>query len=142
MGMPRQKSRPDAEVEYQAKPTRRVSLPVPAEWARPVVRGVRPQVDGGARAAKTTVGEVLKVTADAFVDGHDSLWVEVRYRHASSSKWETVPMRPLYDDQWRGHLPVEVKGLYRFAVRARVDSFASWRRDLRGASGSRREPAD
>jgi starch synthase (maltosyl-transferring) len=129
MGTPRQKSRPNTEVEYQ-NTSERASLPLPSEWARPVVRGVRPQVDGGARAAKTTVGELLAVAADAFVDGHDALWVEVRYRHASSSKWDTVPMRPLYDDRWLGELPVQATGLYRFSVRARVDHFATWCRDL------------
>jgi starch synthase (maltosyl-transferring) len=102
-----------------------------------VVRGVRPQVDAGARAAKTTEGELLKISADAFVDGHDTLFVELRYRHASSSKWDTAPMRPLYDDRWLGELPVQARGFYRFSVRARVDQFATWSRDLaaRAAAG-------
>jgi starch synthase (maltosyl-transferring) len=130
MGTPRQKSRPKAEGAYRADADERVSLPVPPDWARPVVRAVRPQVDGGARATKATVGELLGVAADAFVDGHDALWVELRYRHASSAKWDTAPMRPLNDDRWRGELPVQARGLYRFAVRARVDEFATWRGDL------------
>jgi starch synthase (maltosyl-transferring) len=82
------------------------------------------------------VGELLRVAADAFVDGHDSLSVELRYRHASSSKWDTAPMRPLYDDRWLGELPVHTKGLYRFAVRARVDQFATWRGDLVARAGA------
>jgi starch synthase (maltosyl-transferring) len=130
MGTPRQKSRPNTEGEFKTELSEKSSLPVPSDWARPVVRSVRPQVDGGARAAKTTVGELLRVAADAFVDGHDCLWVEARYRHASSSKWDTVPMRPLYDDRWLAELPVRPKGLYRFSVRARVDHFATWRREL------------
>ncbi len=102
---------------------------LPRHWARPVVRAVRPCVDGGAFAAKATVGETVEVSADAFIDGHDVLYVELRYRH-ESGPWRHVPLRPLYDDRWTGGLHVEATGCYRFSVRARVDEFATWRRDL------------
>jgi starch synthase (maltosyl-transferring) len=95
-----------------------------------VVRAVRPQVDCGRRPAKTTVGEHLAIEADAFVDGHESLWCEVRYRHELSATWSTGRMVQSVDDRWHGVLPVAKPGLYRFSVRARVDEFATWRDDL------------
>jgi len=95
-----------------------------------VVRAVRPQVDCGRRPGKTTVGEHLAVEADAFVDGHGSLWCEVRYRHELSTTWSTGRMQQSVDDRWHGILPVTQPGLYRFSVRARVDEFATWRDDL------------
>ena len=59
----------------------------PTNWSRPVVRAVRPQVDGGRRPAKTRVGEFVAVEADAFVDGHDSLVCDLRARQRSGTKW-------------------------------------------------------
>jgi starch synthase (maltosyl-transferring) len=104
--------------------------PPPSTWTRPVVRAVRPQVDGGRRPAKTTVGELVTVEADAFCDGHDSLVCEVRARHAASNKWTSHRMQPLFDDRWRATFPITEIGLYRFSVRARIDEFATWRDDL------------
>ncbi len=111
-------------------------IPLPREWARPVVRDVQPQVEGGRRAAKATVGERLRVEADAFVDGHDPLWCELRYRHESAGSWTTVAMTPSYDDRWHGTIPIAEQGHYRFAVRARVDAFAGWREQLLARDGA------
>src|SRR6202012_5813056 len=103
----------------------------PNQWSRPVVRAVTPQVDDGRRPAKTSVGELVAVEADAFVDGHDAIVCDLRARHGSGTKWTSIPMQPLFDDRWRGMLPITEPGLYRFCVRARVDDFATWRTDLR-----------
>ena len=81
-------------------------MALPRSWVRPVVRDVRPQVDEGRRPAKTTVGEQLRVEADAFVDGHDPLWCEIRYRHESATGWVTSPMTESYDDRWYGSIPI------------------------------------
>jgi starch synthase (maltosyl-transferring) len=108
----------------------------PNNWSRPVVRAVRPQVDGGRRPAKTTVGEYLTVEADAFVDGHESLVCDVRARHAGSGRWTSHRMQSLLDDRWRGSFPVTETGLYRFSVRARIDEFATWRDDLKERSSA------
>jgi starch synthase (maltosyl-transferring) len=94
------------------------------------VRAVQPQVDEGRRPAKATVGERLAVEADAFVDGHDPLWCEIRYRHESAGSWTALPMTASYDDRWRGTISITQEGLYHFSVRARVDAFAGWRDQL------------
>jgi starch synthase (maltosyl-transferring) len=39
-------------------------------------------------------------------------------------------MEPLVDDRWHGVLPLLQPGLYRFSVRARVDVFGTWLKDL------------
>jgi starch synthase (maltosyl-transferring) len=111
-------------------------LPLPRGWARPVVRDVQPQVDEGRRPAKTTVGERLSVQADAFVDGHDPLWCELRYRHELDNSWTAVPMTASYDDRWQGIIAITDEGLYHFAVRARVDAFAGWRDQLMARAGA------
>jgi len=47
---------------------------------RPVIEGVRPQVDCGRYPAKASIGEPVIVEADIFCDGHDALSCEVRHR--------------------------------------------------------------
>ncbi|MGO8824605.1 MAG: maltotransferase domain-containing protein [Acidimicrobiales bacterium] len=133
--IPRNRARND-EV-YEAERREPEPVPLPPNWRRPVVRAVRPQVDQGRRPAKTTVGEELSIGADAFVDGHDALWCDLRYRHDSQAKWSCMPMSPTVDDRWNATLPVTQAGLYRFSVRARVDAFGTWRHDLeaRAAAG-------
>jgi starch synthase (maltosyl-transferring) len=134
----RRVTRPGAPEEHPPLP-----VALPRSWVRPVVRDVRPRVDEGRRPAKTTVGERLRVEADAFVDGHDPLWCELRYRHDSATGWVTSPMTKSYDDRWYGSIPITQSGGYRFAVRARVDSFAGWRDDLtaRAAAGQDLAPS-
>ena len=91
---------------------------------------MRPRVDDGRRPAKTSVGERLRVEADAFIDGHASLWCELCFRPESTRKWTTLPMEKSYDDRWHADMPIEQAGPYRFVVRARVDEFATWSDDL------------
>jgi starch synthase (maltosyl-transferring) len=126
----RPRSRANIEEAQVPSPNGEGLVPLPRVWTRPVVRDVRPQVDCGRRPAKTTVGEHLAVEADAFIDGHESLWCELRYRHELSASWTTHPMEKSFDDRWHGRLPITERGLYRFSVRARVDEFATWRDDL------------
>jgi starch synthase (maltosyl-transferring) len=99
--------------------------------ARPVVEDVRPRVDDGRYPAKAIVGDALIVTADAFVDGHDLLRVDVIHRASDEVNWNRRPMRPLGNDRWSGSfVPAECGG-HQFFVQARVDHFATWLRDLR-----------
>jgi starch synthase (maltosyl-transferring) len=102
---------------------------------------VRPRVDGGRRPAKTTVGEHLAVEADAFIDGHASLWCDLCFRPESTRKWTTVAMEKSYDDRWHAVMPIEQPGLHRFAVRARVDEFATWSDDLAARAGAGQDVA-
>jgi starch synthase (maltosyl-transferring) len=110
--------------------------PVPGRL-RPVIEDVRPQVDGGRFPAKTSVGELVVVEADVFAEGDDLLWCEVRHQHESERQWSVLPMSPLGNDRWQAAFPVHHLGRYRFAIRAAVDRFATWCRDLlaRAAAG-------
>ncbi|HUC04491.1 MAG TPA: alpha-1,4-glucan--maltose-1-phosphate maltosyltransferase [Acidimicrobiales bacterium] len=102
----------------------------PGEWARPVIEHVTPRVDGGLRPAKTSVGELLRVEADVFADGHDELWCEVRHRPDRSRAWTRHPMRLGLNDRWSCVVPIEAEGPHRFLVRALVDVFGTWVHDL------------
>ena len=106
---------------------------------RPVVEVVRPRVDGGRFPAKSSLGDVVIVEADVFADGHDELACEVRFQPECEHRWTSAPMVLLGNDRWRGRFSPERLGRYRFHVRAVVDEFVTWRRDLLTRAAARQD---
>src|SRR3954470_21683165 len=97
---------------------------------RVIIEGVTPEVDGGRFPAKRTVGDAVRVEADIFTDGHDSVAAVLRFRHESSSEWSERPMQALVNDRWFCEFPVSELGRYRYTIQAWVDHWETWRRDL------------
>jgi starch synthase (maltosyl-transferring) len=100
-------------------------------YRRVVISRVDPEIDGGRFPIKRVVGDRVVVEADIFGDGHDELSCELLYRKDGAPDWQAVPMAHLGNDRWRADFPVEGLGRYFYTVRARVDRFRTWRRDLR-----------
>jgi starch synthase (maltosyl-transferring) len=105
---------------------------------RAVIENVQPQVDAGRFAIKRTLGDLVRVEADAFTDGHDSVRCMLRYRHADQAEWSEVEMQPLGNDRWQGSFEVTALGRYRYTVVAWADRYLTWRRELE----RRDDPAD
>jgi starch synthase (maltosyl-transferring) len=103
-----------------------------------VIARVRPEIDCGRFPAKRTVGEIVRVEADAFADGHDRIACVLRYRRSDEQTWIEEPMAPLANDRWRGEFTAAALGGYRYTVVAWIDAFASWR----DAFARRADPAD
>jgi len=97
---------------------------------RVVIERIAPAVDAGRFPAKRSLGEDVEVTADIFCDGHDRIAAELSYRHSDSSAWRTTDMKPLVNDRWTGTFSVDTLGQYEFTIRAWVDHFGTWQRDL------------
>lgn len=97
---------------------------------RAVIEDVQPVLDGGQFSVKRVTGEDVRVEADIFTDGHDSLSAVLRYRTADQQDYEEVPMAPVESDRWAGTFRVEELGYYYFTVQAWVDHFKTWLRDL------------
>ena len=102
-------------------------MPAPA---RVVIESVRPQVDGGRYPVKRVIGEEILVEADVFADGHDQVACELAYKFESDREWKSMPMDFRFNDHWVAAFPVERLGRYQYKVRAWVDPFLTWRRDL------------
>jgi starch synthase (maltosyl-transferring) len=98
--------------------------------SRVVIENICPQVDCGRFAAKSSVGELVRVEADAFVDGHDRIGVALRHRVGDAGGWDEVDMAPRVNDRWCGEFAMHVVGWHEFTVTAWVDPFATWRYDL------------
>jgi starch synthase (maltosyl-transferring) len=97
---------------------------------RVIIEGVSPEVDGGRFPAKRTVGDQVRVEADVFSDGHDSISAALLAHREGSDEWTEIPMRPLVNDRWTASFRVSELGRYGFKVQAWVDHFETWRRDL------------
>ena len=97
---------------------------------RVVIEGVSPEVDDGRRAAKGTLGRPVHVEADVFADGHDVLGGLLLYRRSGDRQWAETPLKEGVNDRWSADFPVTSIGLHEFTLKAWVDAFATWRRDL------------
>ena len=107
-------------------------LPEASEGRRRVaIERVQPSIDGGRFAIKRIVGQRITVTADAFADGHDVVLVELLDRAPGAKTWRVRPMTELGNDAWQAELELAAVGRHEFTLRAWVDAFASWHRDLR-----------
>jgi starch synthase (maltosyl-transferring) len=103
---------------------------IPGGRERVVIEDVTPSVDGGRFPAKRTVGELVRVRATAFGDGHDLVACAVFHRHADDTTWHEEPMAELGNDAFAGSFRVTQLGRHLYTVHAWLDRFGSWRRDL------------
>ncbi len=99
-------------------------------FPRVVIEAVSPEIDGGRFPIKRTVGEDVVVEADAFADGHDRVACELLHRPEETETWTTVRMESLGNDRYRGAFRVERLGRHLYTVRAWIDRFGTWSRDL------------
>ena len=97
---------------------------------RVIIECVSPEVDGGRFPAKRTVGDLVRVEADIFTDGHDSVAAVLLFRHENCPTWSERPMQALVNDRWFCEFPVSELGRYRYTIHAWVDHWETWRRDL------------
>ena len=104
---------------------------IPSEGRRRVIiSGVSPEIDCGRFPVKRTVGEPVVVEADIFADGHEVLACRLLYRRAGAENWVEELMTFLGNDRWQGSFRVEEMGRYVYTLRAWIDRFLSWRKDL------------
>jgi starch synthase (maltosyl-transferring) len=97
---------------------------------RVVIEGVSPLIDGGRFPAKRTLGDQVRVEADIFTDGHDSIAASLLVHREGSDEWTEISMQPLVNDRWTAAFRVKELGIYGFKVQGWVDHFETWRRDL------------
>lgn len=101
-----------------------------------VILNVSPIVDCGRYPIKREVGDVVRVSADIFKDGHDLLAAFVRYRPAGIDEWSEVEMQPTGNDHWEAEFTVLELGRYEYTIVAAPDPFATWRDEVTKKSGA------
>ena len=96
---------------------------------RVVIENVKPQIDCGRFAVKRVVGQRVKVTADVFGDGHDSVRAALLTRRRGDS-WRQQPMAALGNDAWQAEFTPAELGVYEYTIVGWVDAFETWHHDL------------
>jgi starch synthase (maltosyl-transferring) len=98
---------------------------------RVVIEGVSPEADGGRFAAKRTLGDLVRVQADIFADGHEQLGAVLRYRSSEEKgDWREEEMGLVGNDRWEGRFRVDLLGRYFFTLAGWVDEFRTWATDF------------
>jgi starch synthase (maltosyl-transferring) len=97
---------------------------------RLMIENITPAVDGGEFPVKRVVGDVVRVEADIFGDGHDPLAAALLWRAADEAQWREIRMTFVVNDRWSAEFPLERLGRYEFAVQAWRDPFAIFRSEL------------
>ncbi|WP_237479279.1 alpha-1,4-glucan--maltose-1-phosphate maltosyltransferase [Lichenibacterium dinghuense] len=108
----------------------RFTVETAMEAPRLAIEAITPSVDGGRYAVKRTVGEVVRVEADAFGEGHDRIAVALRWRAADEDAWRERRMAPLGNDRWAADMPLERLGRHTFVVETWRDDFAMFHHEI------------
>jgi starch synthase (maltosyl-transferring) len=97
---------------------------------RVIVEHLYPEIDGGRFPIKRTVGETVRVSADVFADGHDSIAAALLYRRTGAAKWIETRMEPAGNDRFTAAFAVDSLGAFEYTVEGWIDRFTSWRLEL------------
>lgn len=98
--------------------------------SRVVITHVDPEIEGGRFPIKRVAGDIVKVTADIFTDGHDLISAVLQSRRRGETRWTESLMQQLVNDAWTGSFTVQEMGVYEYTLQAWADHFKSWQRDL------------
>lgn len=97
---------------------------------RVIIENVRPQINCGEFPAKRVVNDKVKIKADIYSDSHDLLSAELSFKFSGDKTWQQVEMHSGINDLWTGSFVVEKPGIYLFTMKAWIDHFRSWHRDI------------
>ncbi len=97
---------------------------------RVVIDNVKPEINGGHFPVKRVVGEKVRVIADVFTDGHDSVRAVLLHRKVNQKNWVETPMDFLGNDHWEGEFTPAAMGRYEYSILGWVDHYLSWQLGL------------
>lgn len=97
---------------------------------RVIIEHVSPQLEAGRFAVKAFVGDVIKVDADIFLDGHDLLSANLLYKRSMDKNWTIVPMNFTDNDHYEAHFIVKENCFYTYTIEAWVNHTASWEHEM------------
>jgi starch synthase (maltosyl-transferring) len=114
-----------------SKTIRKTARGTTTELPHLAIECVTPLLDGGRFPVKRVVGDVMRVGADIFKDGHDLIAARIRYRAPGERDWRYAPMTFDFDsDRWTGTFALDRVGRWTYSVEAWTDRFGTWRSEL------------
>ncbi|RMD56675.1 MAG: alpha-1,4-glucan--maltose-1-phosphate maltosyltransferase, partial [Nitrospirae bacterium] len=95
-----------------------------------VIEDIRPSVDGGIYPVKREVGDIFRVEATVFRDGHYSIVVLLKYKekYNPEDEWKETEMTLINKglDRWRGEFLLTENKRYLYTIEAYTDFYRSW----------------
>jgi starch synthase (maltosyl-transferring) len=101
-----------------------------ADRPRLVIEKITPSVESGRYAVKRVVGDVVRVEADVYGEGHDPIVASLLWRAIDEPFWRETEMRSLGNDRWVADFPLERVGRYFYTIEAWRDEYAIYRSEL------------
>ena len=98
--------------------------------SRIVIENVAPQINSGKIYIKRVVDEIVNVTADVLVDGHDVLQSNVLCKHQTDKKWSQIRMTPTFNDQYTASFITTKQGFYSYKIEGWVDYALNWQHGI------------
>lgn len=98
--------------------------------SRIVVENIAPQINQGKVFIKRVVDEIVNVTADVLVDGHDVLQTSLLYKHKSEKKWSEIRMQATFNDEYSASFIPTKQGFYEYKVEGWVDYALNWQHGI------------
>ena len=98
--------------------------------SRIVVENVAPQINCGNVFIKRVLDEIVNITADVLIDGHDVLQAAVHYKHESDNDWSELRMTPTFNDEYAASFQVTKQGFYSYKVEGWVDYALNWQHGI------------
>ncbi|KOY52197.1 alpha-1,4-glucan--maltose-1-phosphate maltosyltransferase [Polaribacter dokdonensis] len=100
------------------------------DQSRIVIENIAPQLNCGAVFIKRVVNEIVNVTADVLVDGHDVLQASVLYKHESEKTWSETRMQDLGNDVYSASFTTAKQGYYTYKLQGWVDYALNWQHGI------------
>ena len=98
---------------------------------RSIIDHVQPEINAGRFPIRRVVGELVKVSATIFGDGHDYIRAVVEYKYDKAKKWSSVEMTELGNDKWAATFKAEKRGTYSYRIVSWVDHMLTWYRGFK-----------
>lgn len=98
--------------------------------SRIVVENIAPQLNEGTVFIKRVLDEIVNVTADVLVDGHDVLQASLLYKHESEKRWQETRMYATSNDEYAASFITTKQGFYSYRIEGWVDYALNWQHGI------------
>jgi len=98
--------------------------------SRIVIENIAPQINHGTVNIKRVVDEIVNVTADVLVDGHDVLQANLLFKHEKDNEWSEIRMTPTSNDEYLASFQTSKQGYYSYKIEGWVDYALNWQHGL------------
>ncbi|WP_439127481.1 alpha-1,4-glucan--maltose-1-phosphate maltosyltransferase [Polaribacter sp.] len=98
--------------------------------SRIIIENVTPQINCGSLFIKRVVNEIVNVSADVLVDGHDVIQASLLFKHEKEKKWSEIRMSATSNDEYTAPFKTAKQGFYSYKLQGWVDYALNWQHGI------------